>query len=227
LKYLLTWCAKHKLDTSDWTALVDDSIANAAISSGNHKTINLCFNHKLHSPWVGDSSKSPLLHAAQSSDPAIFKLVLNSADVEWTQGDLDQALMVSICFGKPGNFKVLHQYAQAQNPPISFELQYWNEALQWATVNREWESIRSLLKLCGASKLDCTRAFHQAVFSMDGARPVDSEHMLSILWAHDKVNLTQGFVDHCLFLAADNYQTEFVRWLLDECQADPEAEGGE
>jgi hypothetical protein len=135
--------------------------------------------------------------------------------------------MVSTCFGQSGNFKVLHQFAQTQDPPISFELQYYNEALEWATTNREFESIRSLLKLCGASELDCSGAFLEAVLSLDGTKAVDSEHLLSLLWAHDKVNLTQDVVNYGLFLAADNYQTEFVRWLLNECHADPEAEGEE
>lgn len=195
-------------------------VLNSAVLSGNVKGVQLLINND-GNPVIFDREDErfplPLVLSARHSDIAAFEAILTAGRRNWQVSDYEKALLeasgsgreeivgeiLKLCFGMPR--------------------EVFQNAIDEATSERNWDVANMLLTHCDNmtfERIDCEHLFRHAAIT-PREEVVD---LLKTVWKYTG-GLDQKIVNDSLFGAVDNEKEQTVRWLLETCGADPNAEG--
>jgi hypothetical protein len=186
---------------------------NAAIDSGNLDAVKLLIEKGAEiSPAPDSRFQSPLSCAARLPDSSTFDFIMDAGKDVLTTLDRDDAFVSAADAGNVEVFRKLLEYEHRD--------EIFQEALERATEECEWEIVRILLDQF--SDLDCDELFEAVATGYD-----DQDELLDVIWKYTDGGISKETLSRSLYQATDNEKESTVKYLLEECKADPNATGDE
>lgn len=186
-------------------------VINAAIQSGVINCVKELLKHKDLSLDFDDYEiEPPLVLAARMSTPALFRDILEAGTDTWKPKHCEDALVRASYNGRLECVDALISYHQT-----------WDNAciqssLLSAGVEDSWQVVTRLLDI--EAELD-----YYDIFYLSATTLAQQDEILKRIWELAKSNIPQNIVDAALYRATDNEKVSTVRWLLEVCNANPNA----
>jgi hypothetical protein len=209
-----------------WVKATDGPVINSAICAGNLEGVQLLIDEHLHMYDEDiDSHMSPLAMAANNGSDVMLQTLIDAKDARWTAEQRQDLLIEASAAGNLTAIETYHNtsWLEETGEPHTTSVEIYQEALDAGVEEYSWEAVSRLLDHCPDPSLDCTGAFMAAVRYLELDAENTDTGLLPKLRSRDGEHLDPAFINSCLFVAADNCRTLAVEWLLDECEADPEA----
>lgn len=196
-------------------------VINAAIKSGIVKGVGRILKEEVRFDLDYQKCEAPLSLSASISDPGLFREILQVGIVKWKQNTelLEQALLSS-CFS--GRFEIVQTL-------LDFEHEYLPATLDRAIFNAalesNWTAVQSLLKHV-ATKLEQHQQHELQMndtFYLAAAQREDHQEVLQQIWSLSTFRIPTEIVNFALYQATALKKPSTVRWLLEECDANPDA----
>lgn len=199
---------------ADVNAISDDGPPLAhAVDSGSCEAVRLLIGKGAHiSPAPDDRFEAPLSCAARLPDSAAFDLLMDAGKDVLTHLDFDTAFVAAADAGNIGIIEKLLSYDHGAD--------ITQEALERATEEYEWEVVRLLL--ANYQDLNCDELFEALATGYD-----NEDELLDVVWKYSEGSISVQTLNKSLYHATDNEKESTVKYLLEECKADPNATGEE
>lgn len=136
---------------------VGGSVVNAAIYSGNREAIKLLIDKGASLVTVDSQDEDydgPLSLAAQLSDLSMFEYLIDACADKLPPEEYDKALVAAAEAGRVEVFSKLLSYTHPQ--------ECFQEALEEATEEDNWDIVMMLLERYQGQQLDCKNLFEEA-----------------------------------------------------------------
>ena len=159
---------------------VGGSVVNAAIYSGNREAIELLIEKGASLTTVVSEDEKydgPLALAAQLSDLSMFESFIEACAGRLPSEEYDKALVAA---AKAGRIEVFSKLLSYTHPQRCFQ-----DALQSATEEANWDIIMMLLEQYQGKPLDCSAVFVEACDTtedQDKVLQVSYSSPLSVAW---------------------------------------------
>jgi ankyrin repeat protein len=133
---------------------VGGSVVNAAIYSGSREAIKLLIDKGASLVTVDSYNAGPLFLAAHFSDLSMFEYLIDACAGKLPPEEYDKALVAAADAGRVEVFSKLLSYSHPQ--------ECFQEALEVATKEDNWDIIMMLLERYQGRTLDCNNLFEEA-----------------------------------------------------------------
>lgn len=189
-------------------------VINAAIQSGVSEAVKELL--RLELSFDSSVEPPPLVLSAMISKPALFKDILEAGARIWTTDHYEEALYEACYYGRTESVKALLEAYKSRNEP--WDRDCIEDSLVTAGYEDNWEIVNSLLEL--HPELDYGDIFYLAATATTLS---DSHQTLKRIWKLAKCNISNRIKNAALYQASDNEKTPTVKWLLENCKANPNA----
>jgi hypothetical protein len=115
----------------------------------------------------------------------------------------------------------------APNPRPTIGIEHYQSALNSASKADEWTVLLMVLEHCKSMSLSYVHAFWTSVGPILDEDRFHSLGVLDKFWSLGGESFEQKFLNGCLYAVADYQRPLAVKFLLETCGADPEAQGDE
>jgi hypothetical protein len=216
-------------------------VLNTAILAGNVEGVKLLIEQGAELHDESEDLPPPLTLAAMSTGE-MFAAVLDAGHGKWTDTDFGMALRLAASTSNAVTVSALLQ-TQIQGGPedrddVMTEIntpnsrptigtEDYQSALDGASKAEDWTVVMMLLKHCKNISLSYNTAFWMSVGPILDEDRFHRLGVLDKLWSLGKESFEQKFLNNCLYAVADYQRPLAVKFLLETCGADPEAQGKE
>lgn len=184
-----------------------------AIDSGSFEAVKLLVEKGAKiSPSPDDRFEPPLSRAARLPDSTAFDLLMDVGESVLKQYDFDTAFIAAADAGNIGVIEKLQAF--------DYGVAIVQEALERATDEYEWDIVRLLLR--NYADLNCDELFEALATGYD-----NEDELLDVVWKYAEGSISIETLSKSLYEATDNEKESTVKYLLEVCNADPNATGEE
>jgi ankyrin repeat protein len=199
---------------ADINAFANDAgpVLNAAIGSGNREAVELLIDQGVELSIENNENADippPLAAAALNSDTALFDFLISKCANKLPAHDYDQALLHAAEAGQTEVFEKLLAY---DHPEETYQA-----AMEVAAEEDEWGIVKTILER--RTGLNCHKLFVKAATAFE-----DQSQILRAVWRHTKKTLPVETINQALYEATDCENADIVQILLEEFDANPNAE---
>lgn len=186
-------------------------VLNAAIFSGSMQAVKFLMEKGVSLTERTAEERYPYalsLAAILLPDLSMFDHLVKSCGNKLPPIGYSEALVVSAGAGRLGVFDRLIEYEHPQ--------EILQEALELAVLQENWDIILSLLDK--KKGLNCDELFVDIASGYE-----EKDRVLAAIWAHTSGSVPIDKINKSLYKATDNEKKLMVKFLLEDCKADPNA----
>ncbi|PFH59149.1 hypothetical protein XA68_12752 [Ophiocordyceps unilateralis] len=188
-------------------------VINAAICSGVEEAVYRlveCGARLDMFPKPGEQWCSPVELAALHWNLPMFESFMKKSEGKIPPSQYSMALVQAAYGGRNDVFEKLLEFPHGRD--------VYHNALRTAAEEENWEICKMILEKCRG--LDCRELFYQAARCTDSQVPV-----LEAAWNYSDRSISRQTLADSLYEAIDMEKEDTVEFLLNTCQADPDATG--